>query len=110
MAPQSCLRRARHWPPHLLCSLAVVLASLGNSRHVGAPVNITGIDVSHWQGTINWTSVANAGYKFAFMKATQDTNYTDPTFATNIANATAAGLIVGPYHFCSLDTNSADPV
>jgi len=73
---------------------------------------INGLDVSHWQGTINWTNVANdnAGYKFVFMKATEDTNYTDPTFNTNLAGAKAAGLMAGPYHFCRLDTNSADPV
>ena len=41
---------------------------------------IEGVDISHWQGTINWTSVAAAGKKFAFMKATEDTNYTDPTY------------------------------
>jgi GH25 family lysozyme M1 (1,4-beta-N-acetylmuramidase) len=73
---------------------------------------VQGIDVSHWQGTINWSSVAadSTGYKFVFMKATEDTNYTDPTFNTNLAGAMAAGLMAGPYHFCRLDTNSTDPV
>jgi lysozyme len=58
-----------------------------------------GIDVSHWQGTINWTSVFNAGKKFAFQKSTEADNYVDPTMATNMANGKAAGLLMGAYHF-----------
>ena len=41
------------------------------------------------------------------MKATEDTNYTDPTFNTNLAGAKANGILAGPYHFCRLDTNTA---
>ncbi len=74
-----------------------------------AAVDIKGIDISHWQGTINWSSVKNAGYKFAFMKATQGNTYVDPTFATNLANATAQGIRVGPYHFCDLNTDTSNP-
>ena len=76
-------------------------------------VDVKGIDVSHYQGSINWTSVKNGGYKFAFMKATQGNTYVDPTFATNINGATAQGVYVGPYHFCDLgtdSTNAQDPV
>src|SRR5207248_678564 len=58
-----------------------------------------GIDTSHWDGTINWTSVKNAGYVFAFTKATQGTGYNDPTLATNMTNAKAAGEFIGVYHF-----------
>jgi len=74
---------------------------------------VDGIDVSHWQGTIDWTAVKNSGVDFAFMKATQGNNYVDPTFQANIQNATAAGVLVGPYHFCDVDTdidNPLDPV
>ncbi len=71
---------------------------------------VDGIDVSHWQGTINWTSVKNSGVEFAFMKATQGNGYVDPTFHTNIRNATAAGVLVGPYHFCDVDTDSGNPL
>ncbi len=72
---------------------------------------LPGIDVSHYQGTINWASVAGGGYKFAFMKATEATSYVDPTFATNRANAVANGVIAGFYHFCSVSTDTTtDPV
>lgn len=69
-----------------------------------------GIDVSHYQGTINWTSVKNGGYQFAFMKATEGTTYVDPTFATNRANATAAGIPIGFYDFCEVSTTASDGV
>src|SRR5262245_27795836 len=67
-----------------------------------------GIDVSHWQGSINWTSVAGAGKTFAFIKSTgsdgstsgtANGNYTDSQFTANAAGATAAGLKIGVYHF-----------
>lgn len=87
-----------------------VVALLGRAESARALE--MGIDISHWQDTINWSQVAAdpKGIKFAFMKATEDTNYTDPTFNTNLAGAKAAGILAGPYHFCRLDSNSADPV
>lgn len=66
------------------------------------------IDVSRYQGTIDWAQVAAAGYKGAMVK-TVSTNrklskradglYIDPTFETNYRNAKAAGLDVGVYYY-----------
>lgn len=66
------------------------------------------IDVSRYQGTIDWAKVAAAGYKGAMLK-TVSTNrklskradglYIDPTFETNYRNARAAGLDVGVYYY-----------
>ncbi|MBI2583831.1 MAG: peptidoglycan DD-metalloendopeptidase family protein [Candidatus Aenigmarchaeota archaeon] len=58
-----------------------------------------GIDVSHLQGTIDWTKVKNSGIQFAFVKASQRNNYRDPNFETNMANAKSAGIFAGAYHF-----------
>ena len=63
------------------------------------PGTTEGIDISHWQGTINWTKVAAAGKRFAFMKASEDTWYVDPTYQTNRAQAKENGMLVGAYHF-----------
>lgn len=60
---------------------------------------LPGIDVSHYQGNINWTSVRNAGTVFAITKATEGTGYTDPYVNTNIAGMKANGIIPGAYHF-----------
>jgi lysozyme len=60
---------------------------------------LKGIDISKWQGTINWNAVRNAGTTFAFCKATEGLNYTDPNFATNWPAIKSAGIIRGAYHF-----------
>jgi GH25 family lysozyme M1 (1,4-beta-N-acetylmuramidase) len=60
---------------------------------------VHGIDVSGFQGSINWGDVARDGKAFAIMKATEGTGFTDSTFARNWANAKNAGVIRGAYHF-----------
>ncbi len=68
---------------------------------------ILGIDVSHYQGTINWTQVSAAGKIFAYIKATEGVSYTDPTYTTYLANGSSAGVIMGSYHFARPETNTA---
>lgn len=68
---------------------------------------LQGIDVSHYQGTVNWSSVKNAGILFAYAKATDGNTYTDPQFHTNWQAMQAAGILRGAYHF--YETND-DPV
>ncbi len=58
-----------------------------------------GIDVSDFQGSVNWQAVAGDGISFAFLKATEGTSFTAATFARNWAGVKAAGLIRGAYHF-----------
>ncbi len=77
----------------------LVLAAAAVSGASAATPNAKGIDVSHWQGKIQWPRVAAAGYTFAFGKATESTTYTDPTYATNRSGAESAGLTFGAYHF-----------
>ena len=69
-----------------------------------------GIDVSHWQETIDWVKVAAAGKKFAFIKATESTDFLDNLYATNRSKAKANGIKVGAYHFARPGTNSNDAV
>jgi lysozyme len=58
-----------------------------------------GIDVSYYQGTINWTSVANSGIKFAFIRVSDGTGFHDPKFTSYWAGAHNAGIIRGAYQF-----------
>jgi GH25 family lysozyme M1 (1,4-beta-N-acetylmuramidase) len=62
-------------------------------------VTLEGIDVSHYQGAIDWPSVAAAGKRFAIVQATDGETCLDPMYATNHANARAAGTRVTAYHF-----------
>jgi lysozyme len=66
------------------------------------PRRVDGIDVSHHQGPVAWTTVAGEGYRFAYLKATEGSTFTDPRFAENWREAADAGLRVGGYHYFSL--------
>ena len=57
------------------------------------------IDVSHHNGAIDWPAVAAAGIALAFIKATQGVGFVDPVFERNRGAASAAGILVVPYHF-----------
>lgn len=68
-----------------------------------APSAVEGIDVASHQhpngDAINWTEVASAGYKFAFIKASEGNYYTNPYYAGDASAATSAGMFVAPYAF-----------
>lgn len=63
-----------------------------------------GIDVSKWNGNIDWSAVAHSGVHFAIIRAgfrgsTEGKLYEDSSFKTNIKNATSNGIKVGVYFF-----------
>ena len=58
-----------------------------------------GIDVSNWQGYINYAEVRDAGIQVVYIKASQGTNIKDVYFDINYENAKANGLRVGFYHY-----------
>jgi lysozyme len=60
---------------------------------------VHGIDVSKWQGEINWEAVKAAGTKFAFIKATEGGDHLDERFAENWNAAKAHGVPRSAYHF-----------
>ena len=60
---------------------------------------VYGIDVSYYQGNINWPAVRADGKQFAIVRVSDGTGFLDPKFATNWKGAKAAGLAVGAYQF-----------
>ena len=63
-----------------------------------------GIDVSKWNGSIDWNAVKNSGVNYVIIRvgyrgSSQGALIEDPKFKTNIKGATAAGLKVGVYFF-----------
>lgn len=59
-----------------------------------------GIDVSRYQGKINWEEVAEEGeVEFVFAKATEGKSYKDPTYTTNRDGARSHHIPFGAYHF-----------
>lgn len=78
-----------------------VIAAHQREHYVGASHNM-GIDVSHYQGSINWTQVARSGeVSYVYVKATEGSSLVDNTYRTNLTGARRAGLKVGVYHFFS---------
>ncbi len=70
---------------------------------------IFGLDVSHHQGHIDWSTVAKSPrIKFAYIKATEGADFTDPRFEENWTGAQSAGLKTGAYHFFSFCTPPID--
>ena len=60
---------------------------------------VAGLDVSVYQGAINWASVRAAGKQFAYIRYSDGAGHLDPNFKANWKNAKAAGLTVGAYQF-----------
>lgn len=65
------------------------------------------IDVSEYQGEINWKEVAKR-FKAAYLKASEGTTWVDPDFGKNRKAANAAGVHVGAYHFARYDNPVAE--
>jgi len=60
---------------------------------------VHGIDISKWQGEIDWNEVRKAGVAFAFMKATEGGDHTDSRYESYWRGARSAGIAHAPYHF-----------
>lgn len=80
-----------------------------SSSVVKSNSNRIGIDVSHWQNTIDWAKVKNAGIEFAIIKASGTSIgthnlYTDSMFKTNIQKAIEVKMPVGVYHYSGATT------
>ena len=60
---------------------------------------VHGVDVSRWQGRIDWENLRSQGANFAYIKATDGGDHLDPMFRANWRGAAQAGLRRGAYHF-----------
>ncbi|MBH8570136.1 glycoside hydrolase family 25 protein [Microvirga sp. STS02] len=64
-----------------------------------AGYSVHGIDVSSYQGHIDWPEVARNRVRFAFIKASEGATLRDPRFARNWREARKAGVLCGAYHY-----------
>lgn len=74
---------------------------------LGTPAYLPGIDVSHFQGVIDWQRVKAAGIGFAFIKATDGTGFVDPQLNYNALACQALSIPFGLYHFFRPTADSA---
>lgn len=93
--------------PNMLVSIPE-LPDVGGPRKIiqtGRANGAFGIDVSHYQGNIDWNKVAeDKKVTFAYIKATESSGLVDGTYRRNLDGARAAGIPVGVYHFFSPTT------
>ncbi len=105
----------RKW---LILSAVVLLAVIVFSVLVGTKVirintllaagyPVQGIDVSHYQGEIDWPKMKQQGMDFAYIKATEGSAHEDDYFDKNWKNAKAAEMLCGAYHFFSFESEGA---
>ncbi|WP_345750255.1 GH25 family lysozyme [Microbacterium rhizophilus] len=104
-------RRAR-----LAVLVAAILAALGAlagfvasgliwpGRILAAGIETRGVDVSSYQGDIDWRVLAGQGIDFAYIKATEGSSTVDSRFDANWDAARDTDLLVGAYHFLSFET------
>jgi lysozyme len=100
----------RRAAPFLLAVLAgfALAAAQPAVPAVAAGDDLTGIDVSHFQGDVRWSDVVNDGVGFAIAKATEGRLYQDDEYARNKERAEALGLPFTAYHVASPDTTAND--
>ncbi|MFV2144099.1 GH25 family lysozyme [Isoptericola sp. G70] len=70
--------------------------------------DVRGVDVSAYQGEIDWPVLAGQDLDFAFIKATEGSSHVDERFAANWAGARETDLLVGAYHFLSFESPGED--
>ena len=87
----------------MILSLALAATVMLSSGTV-AKAALLGIDVSRWQGAIDWTAVPSIGVSFTFIRVGTTKGGIDPYFAANVQGAQAAGLRTGVYIYSYADS------
>lgn len=68
---------------------------------------VKGVDVSSYQGDIDWNILSKQRIEFAFIKATEGSSFVDEKFNINCENASKTNLKIGAYHFFSYDSEGS---
>lgn len=90
----------------LVMTAALILTKRWKPNSVAAGrYPVQGIDVSHYQGEIDWKQIEAQGIDFAWIKATEGSSYVDEYFQANWKAAEQTALYIGAYHFFSFDSD-----
>ena len=92
-----------------LCLFAALVwtGKIVPNRLLAARYPVKGVDVSSYQGMIDWKTLAAQDISFVFIKATEGSTFVDDNFAYNYSEARKTGLRVGAYHFFSYDSEGS---
>jgi lysozyme len=104
----------RHRPlglPVLVAATLVVICSplgVGDPRATAASGYLTGVDVSHWNGSVAWRAARDGGVRFVIAKATEGLTINDQQYVRNKTKADRLGLAFTAYHFARPDGGAKD--
>src|SRR5262245_30618045 len=87
----------------LAAALVALLTPLAAAPASAAPAGLPGMDVSSYQGAVNWPAAYGSGARWAYVKATEGTGYTNGYFAQQYNGSYNVGMIRGAYHFALPD-------
>lgn len=83
--------------------LAFIASKTWNiNRYLVSGYELWGVDVSHYQGEIDWKQIENQGIDFAFIKATEGSSHQDERFALNWQAAAETELSIGSCRGCGI--------
>lgn len=96
---------------HMGSGIAALTAAAGRSGAASRPNaplvgGVLGMDVSGYQHNVNWAAAYAAGARFAVVKATEGTTYTNAYFAQQYNGSASIGMIRGAYHFALPNTQA----
>jgi len=87
----------------------LTMARLTGSSVVGRPdrsivhtpdyYKIQGVDLSHYNGDVDFVKLQSAGLRFAYLQATHGSRHKDAFFLKYLSDASEAGIAIGAYHF-----------
>lgn len=107
--PTAAARRAGVQPGNAEMGWSQRAAAASESRARTAAPKITGVlglDVSSWQGNVNWAAHKARGRSFVYVKATESTRYRNPYFSAQFNGAGQVGMLRGAYHFAIPSSSS----
>jgi GH25 family lysozyme M1 (1,4-beta-N-acetylmuramidase) len=84
----------------------LLVAGFAGAAPAQAATYVPGMDVSSYQGNVAWQTAYNNGARFAYVKATEGTTYTNPYFAQQYNGSYNVGMIRGAYHFAHPNNSS----
>lgn len=86
--------------------VAAGAAGLAAAPNAAAADSVLGMDVSAYQGSVDWSTAYANGARFAYVKATEGTSYTNASFSQQYNGSYGVGMIRGAYHFAHPDSSS----
>lgn len=89
----------------LFAALAIFSITVYTGKRAREEYPVRGVDVSSYQGYIDWKELEKNDIDFAFIKASEGSSYRDKTFSDNIKNIQHTSVAAGAYHFMSFESD-----